>query len=49
MERLITKVAESFVVEWCNQIASRGVEYQCMILSKILKHPMWKGVMLHYN
>jgi hypothetical protein len=35
--------------EWYVQTTSKGVEYQCMVLPKILKHPIGKGVVPNYN
>jgi hypothetical protein len=49
MERSTTRAAKTFAIEWCDQIASRGIEYQHMVLLKILKHPIWRTVMSNYN
>jgi hypothetical protein len=31
MEKSTTKMAKTFVIEWYDQIASRGIEYQHMV------------------
>lgn len=49
MENLTTKMAKMFAIEWYDQIASRGIEYQHMVWSKIVKHPIWKAIMPNYN
>ncbi len=49
LERSTTRAAKRIVGEWYVQIALEGIEYKCMVLPKILKHLIWKGIMLDYN
>jgi hypothetical protein len=48
LERSTIGATERIAKEGYVQTALKGVEYQCMVLPKILKHPIWKGVMLNY-
>ncbi len=49
LERSTTKATKRITREWYVQIASKGIEYQCRVLPKILKHSIWKGVMPNYS
>jgi len=48
LERSTIGATKRIAKEGYVQIALKGVEYQCMDLPKILKHPIWKGVMPNY-
>ncbi len=48
LERSTNKVVKHFVIQWYEQITIRGIEFQRLFLPKILKHPIWKGVMPNY-
>jgi hypothetical protein len=47
LERSTNRVAKHFVIQWYEQ-TRRGIEFQRLLLPKILKHPIWKGLMLSY-
>jgi hypothetical protein len=47
LERSTNKVAKHFVIQWYEQTTG-GNEFQRLLLPKILKHPIWKGLMSNY-
>jgi hypothetical protein len=47
LERSTNRVAKHFVIQWYEQ-TRRGIEFQRLLLPKILKHPIWKGLMSNY-
>jgi hypothetical protein len=49
LKRSTTGARERIVGEWYVQTTSKGIEYQHMVLPKILKQLIWKGVMPNYN
>jgi hypothetical protein len=40
LNRSINKYPDLLVVEWSHQIAPKTLEFQRLLLSKILKHPI---------
>jgi hypothetical protein len=48
LERSTKRVAKHFIIQWYEQ-TTRGIEFQRLFLPKILKHPIWKGVMSNYT
>jgi hypothetical protein len=49
LERSTTRARKRIVGEWYVQTTLKGVEYQRMVLPKILKHLIWKGIMPNYS
>jgi hypothetical protein len=47
LEISTSRVNKHFVIQWYEQ-TTRGIEFQRLFLPKILKHPIWKGVMSSY-
>jgi hypothetical protein len=48
LEKSTNRVVEHFAIQWYEQTATRGIDFQRLLLLKILKHPIWKGVVLNY-
>jgi hypothetical protein len=48
LERSTSKVVKHFAIQWYEQTATRKIDFQRLLLLKILKHAIWKGVVLSY-
>jgi hypothetical protein len=49
VERSTSRVAENFAIQWFQETAGRGLEYQRSLIPKILKHVVWQGVLPNYS
>jgi hypothetical protein len=49
IKRSTSRAIDKFVVQWYEETATRGIECQCLLLPKILKHTIWTSVMPNYS
>jgi hypothetical protein len=42
-------MADILALSWFQQSCERGVEFQKLLLPKILKHPVWRGVLPNFS
>jgi hypothetical protein len=49
VERSTTRMAENFALQWYQETAGRGLQYQRSLIPKILKHVVWQNVLPNYS
>ncbi len=49
LERLNTRCVNFFAMEWFHQTSHRGLEFQQILLPKILKNPIWRGILPDFS
>jgi hypothetical protein len=48
-ERSTSRLADTLALSWFEQPSERGMEFQKLLLPKILKHPVWQGVLPNFS
>ena len=49
VERSMSRMAENFAIQWYQETAGRGLQYQRSLVPKILKHVIWQSVLPNYS
>ena len=45
VERSTSRMAKNFALQWYQETAGRGLQYQRSLIPKILKHAVWQNVL----
>ena len=49
VERSTSRMAENYAIQWYQETAGRGLQYQRSLIPKILKHAIWQSVLPNYS